>query len=660
MHFTIRRQLLAMTLIGTAGTALMGAGAYLGFTRSATGTEALVRATQAQRFQMDADMMHDAIRGDVLSALLAAARRDSAGWQEADASLVEHLARFRTSLDSARHVATPAARAALDAAVPEVATYQQSARAVLDRARRDPAAADADFVVFMGAFDALEQKLEQFGDAIGSAAGATQVEITSLLDRLRTICAVLGTLLIVVALGVSHRLSVRIASAVTAIADTVGQLRTTLVAPVADAMRALAQGRLGIDVRGDVAAVQVGGTDELAALAEVVNAITADTRAMASDYHAAQQSITLLQSTTSDLTTAARHGDLAYRADASALPGAFGTLVGGINGSLDAMIAPVQAATETLEQLADRNLTARVHGQYEGDHARIQRAVNAAAEALEKAMIDTGDASRQVAAAAEQIASTSQQLAQTASEQASAIDEVNATVREANDIRSLTARETQEAQVVSERARQAAHTGRGEVRALEAAVQEIESHAVATARIVKSIDEIAFQTNLLALNAAVEAARAGDAGRGFAVVAEEVRSLALRAAESARQTASLIECSVSSVRRGTTLTGQVAHCFEQIDGEVSRVGTMMDAVADGNRRQTAAMDRVTARLVQVAGGVQQTAANAEESASAAEELSSQALSSQALVGQFTVGGGVPIPVASHSRRASRPALMAVA
>jgi methyl-accepting chemotaxis protein len=637
MTWTIRRQLLAMTLIGTLGTALVGATAFIGFTRSVDGTQALVHATQAQRFQMDADMMHDAIRGDVLSALLAATMRDTAEWRAADASLTEHLARFQSSLDSARAVASPSAQSALVSALPDVATYQTTARSVIDLARTDLIASRGEFEAFIAAFEALEAKLETFGDAIGETAESTQRDITTLLARLRVICGLLGGVLIIIAFGVSHRLSTRIATAVTAISQTVAALRTARVEPVANAMRSLAAGRLDADVRGAVAPVSVSGHDELSALASSVNGIASATDQMALDYDAARQAITRLQRTTAELTDAARHGDLSHRADAHAHPGAFGALVDGINSSLDAVTAPVQAATATLEQIACRDLTVRVTGQFEGDHARIQRAVNTAVEALESALAETGDAGRQVASAAEQIASTSQHLAHTATQQASAIDEVNASMREANELRSLTSRETVEAHAVSARAREAAQSGRREVRALEAAVQEIESHAVATARIVKSIDEIAFQTNLLALNAAVEAARAGDAGRGFAVVAEEVRSLALRAAESARQTATLIECSVASVRKGTALTGQVAQCFEQIDGEVSRVGVMMDTVADGNRRQASAMDRVTSVLAQVSSGVQETAASAEESASAAEELSSQAISSQSLVGSFAVG-----------------------
>lgn len=195
-----------------------------------------------------------------------------------------------------------------------------------------------------------------------------------------------------------------------------------------------------------------------------------------------------------------------------------------------------------------------------------------------------------------------------------------------------------EAQTLSEGARQSATKGMESMRRLSEAMERIKASSDATARIVKTIDEIAFQTNLLALNAAVEAARAGDAGKGFAVVAEEVRNLAMRSAEAAKNTAALIEEAVKNANDGVAHNEEVLKNLEEINGQVNKVREVMGEIAAASEQQSQGIEQVNVAVEQMNQVVQQVAANAEESAAAAEELNSQSAEMRGLVGQFRLSG----------------------
>jgi methyl-accepting chemotaxis protein len=186
------------------------------------------------------------------------------------------------------------------------------------------------------------------------------------------------------------------------------------------------------------------------------------------------------------------------------------------------------------------------------------------------------------------------------------------------------------------------------MRQLTDAIGRIKSGADATAKIVKTIDEIAFQTNLLALNAAVEAARAGDAGRGFAVVAEEVRSLALRSAEAAKNTAQLIESSVSAAAAGVTLNDVVLDKLAMIAKQADRMSSTIGEVAAATRQQEQGVSQIAVAIEQINIVTQTVAANAEESSSASVELRERA-------GQLTEAVSA-FSTADDARTAQRPRL----
>ena len=182
------------------------------------------------------------------------------------------------------------------------------------------------------------------------------------------------------------------------------------------------------------------------------------------------------------------------------------------------------------------------------------------------------------------------------------------------------------------------------------AIDDIKKSSDKTAKIVKTIDEIAFQTNLLALNAAVEAARAGEAGKGFAVVAEEVRNLAMRSAEAAKNTANMIEESVKNADNGVQISKEVGTILGEILDGSRKVNDLVAEIAAASKEQTQGIEQVNQALGQMNSLTQSHAANAEESASAAEELNAQAAELGNMTAQFALSQAVSGNTAHAARK----------
>jgi len=352
------------------------------------------------------------------------------------------------------------------------------------------------------------------------------------------------------------------------------------------------------------------------------------------------------------LTRSALEGKLDVRGNAGAFTGAYRDIIAGVNKTLDAVMGPVNEASAILEKVSNKDMSIRMNGDYRGDHARIKESLNLAVENLDKALQQVAIGAEQVASASVQVSTGGQALSQGASEQASSLEEISSNLQEMSSMTKQNVQNARDAKGVADQARQSADKGVESMSRMSSAINQIKSSSDSTARIVKTIDEIAFQTNLLALNAAVEAARAGDAGKGFAVVAEEVRNLAMRSAEAAKNTANLIEEAVRNSENGVAINAEVLKNFQEIAEKTSKVSQVMAEIAAASEQQDQGIGEVNRAVEQLNQLTQQNAANAEESASAAEEMSSQSEEMRSMVAGFNLTGSGQYTQSPHSGRPS--------
>jgi len=302
----------------------------------------------------------------------------------------------------------------------------------------------------------------------------------------------------------------------------------------------------------------------------------------------------------------------------------------------------IEDGGKVLHSAAEKDLTARVKGDYKGVYAQMRDDINLLVKNLDDSMQQVDEAVSQVSAASGEISGGAQSLAEGANEQASSLEEVSSSLEETSSMAKQNADNSNQAKHLATEARGAADEGESSMKRMADAIHQIKTSSDNTAKIVKTIDEIAFQTNLLALNAAVEAARAGEAGKGFAVVAEEVRNLAMRSAEAAKNTTVMIEESVKNAESGVKITEEVAKSLNRIVDRVGKISDLIAEISAASNEQAQGVEQVNSAVAQMNQVTQQNAANSEESASAAEELSSQAAELANMVAAFklsSAGGG---------------------
>lgn len=296
--------------------------------------------------------------------------------------------------------------------------------------------------------------------------------------------------------------------------------------------------------------------------------------------------------------------------------------IGKLADSFKKMISNIREQAYVVEHIADGDLTLEIAAKSEKDILGIK--LHEMIDKNNEILSNISVAAVQVATGSNQVSESSMALSQGATEQASAIEELSASIEEVSSQTKQNAANANEASSLALGAKEEAEEGNTKMKNMLHSMEEINESSSSISKIIKVIDEIAFQTNILALNAAVEAARAGQHGKGFAVVAEEVRNLAARSADAAKETTSLIESSIKKVEDGTRLANDTAEALNKIVSSVSKAAQLVGEIAEASDEQATGISQVNQGIMQISQVVQSNSATSEESAAASEELASQA------------------------------------
>jgi methyl-accepting chemotaxis protein len=320
-----------------------------------------------------------------------------------------------------------------------------------------------------------------------------------------------------------------------------------------------------------------------------------------------------------------------------------------------AFIQRIMYITEKLDSLASGDLTAKIEPLSNEDS--MGHSVQKMVDSLNKMFGEINSAASQVSSGSQQISDGAQSLAQGSTEQTATVQELSASSTEIAEKTKNNAVKAEQAAELATTIKGNAEKGSHQMAEMMSAVGEITQASQSISKVIKVIDDIAFQTNILALNAAVEAARAGQHGKGFAVVAEEVRNLAAKSAEAAKDTGGLIENSIQKAELGARIAGETAASLVEIVSGINESSQLIGEIAASSNEQTVSIAQIHDGIEQVSQVVQQNSATAEESAAASQQLSGQASLLEQLIAQFKLRDGNMInsPYA-YKQKQNRPGI----
>jgi methyl-accepting chemotaxis protein len=550
---------------------------------------------------MRADMMHDAIRSDVLAAVTSSNPAAGLSYDDAKADLDAHLTEFRADIQQARTLAqTSQEIEALASVEKPLNLYAEAAANIMSAAEMDPMRAASMLPAFFEQFGALETSMEAASEAISESSGASEAAANE--------AAWIAQIFLIAAMA-----SAVLASSMVAIAASSYLVRPLL--NLGSILNRLAAGQHDIEIPA------LKRRDEIGAMSIAISGFRTSIREKAK-----------------------RDADEARtRAEAEAAREAAAAAT---------QTQVVNALANGLAALADGDLTRRVNEAFSSDYEKLRTDFNEAILRLNDAIGGVMENIKGIRSGAHEIAQASDDLSRRTEQQAATLEETAAALDEITSTVARTATNARQAAGDAGAARLDAETGGEIARQAIEAMGYIKSSSDRIAEILSVIDEIAFQTSLLALNAGVEAARAGEAGRGFAVVASEVRALAQRSAEAAKEIKTLMHNSATNVESGVRLVSETGQSLDRIVGAVGKIAGLVQEIAEAAEEQSTGLKEVNTAVNQMDQTTQQNAAMVEESTAASQALALEAETLASRVQMFRVDGRRETSGASPQRRAA--------
>jgi methyl-accepting chemotaxis protein len=503
-------------------------------------------------------------------------------------------------------------------------------------------------LVGMNGLSSLEQAIDKMMSLNLEAGQATMEAGKAAAKAAQTTMTIAMSIGLFATLGLGFWLSRLISKPVKQVAQRAEDLRRLDLSTLGNAVERMSHGDLNVTVETATRPLDIDTRDEIGALAGCLNGMIKQTQQTVASFERALAALRNMTEATQQLTAAAWEGKLEVRSDIAQFEGGYRDLVQGINDTLDAIVTPINESAATLQQVAVRNLTARMRGDYKGDFLKIKTALNQAVEEMAKALSAIGQNAGTLSGSSEELRTVSQQMSANAEETSSQTTVVSSAAEEVSkNVRTVaTGAEEMGASIreIAKNANDAAKVAAQAVKVAEntnATVAKLGNSSAEIGNVVKVITSIAEQTNLLALNATIEAARAGEAGKGFAVVANEVKELAKETAKATEDISRKIEAIQGD-------TGSAVEAIAQISGIIKQINDISNTIASAVEEQSATTNEITRSIGEAARGsteiaqnisgimqaAQSTTTGATDAQNAAGELARMAAELQNLVGQF--------------------------